>query len=396
MAIRASLLRHPSVRALASLARDRGAGAWVVGGAPRDGLLGRKAPDVDIAVDIDAGELARALEAAGVGRAVPISETSPRVFRVAARVPLDLAQLEGSTIEADLARRDFTANAIAIDLATGHWIDPFGGAADLASRRLRLVRVSNLEEDPLRAFRAARFYATHGLRPDPATRRACLAAAPRLSEAAAERVHAELARMLEATRVAPAFGWARRAGLLSPALAIDAPPGAWQRAERILDRLDPVATRLPPGRRRRLRLAGVAAALRLPPEDAAEWLRRRRFSRPEAGAVASLLDLARQAAAARSPDDRWAWIHDAGDLGPDALDLALAAEPRLSRIVRPIRRLRARRRAGPAVDGTDLIGWLALPPGPELGAMLRRVRIEILRGRVRSRAQARRFLQEAR
>ncbi len=395
MAIGASLLRRSSVRALASVARARGAGAWIVGGAPRDGLLGRPAPDVDVAVDADAGELARALEEAGVGRAVPISETSPRVFRVAARLPLDLAELEGPTIEADLARRDFTANAIAIDLATGRWIDPFGGAEDLARGRLRLVKASNLEEDPLRAFRAARFYATHGLRPDRATRQACLAVAPRLSEPAAERVHVELARMLEAPRVAPAFGWARRAGLLSPALAIDAPARAWQTAERVLDRLDPAAGRMPSDRRRRLRLAAIAAGLRVAPEEAARWLARRRFGRPEAGAVARLLDLVRRAADARNPDDLWAWIHDAGEMAPEALALAEAALPRLASHARRIRRLRARQGAGPAVRGTDVMAWLALAPGPELGAMLRRVRIEILRGRLRTRAEARRFLRES-
>jgi tRNA nucleotidyltransferase/poly(A) polymerase len=365
-----------------------------VGGAVRDGLLGRRAPDVDVAVDADPERLARALEAAGVGRAVPISEAEPRVFRVAARMPLDLAGLEGATIEEDLARRDFTANAIAIDLRSGSWIDPFGGAKDLAGRRLRLVRPANVEEDPLRAFRAARFLATHRLRPDRWTRHACVAAAPRLSEVAAERVRAELCRMLEAPRVAPAFGWARRAGLLSPSLFIAARPAGWRAAERILARLDPASGRLDESGRRRLRLAAIARALDLSRRGACGWLGSLRFGRRESGEVATLVDLARRAAAVQTASEAWDWIYDAGDLGPQALALLTAAEPRRAPLARRLGRLRARCRKGPVVRGSDVAVWLAMPPGPELGAALRRVRIEILRGRVLSRAQARRFLRE--
>ncbi|MGH9368750.1 MAG: hypothetical protein ACRD3M_13875, partial [Thermoanaerobaculia bacterium] len=366
--------------------------AWIVGGAPRDGLLGWSAPDVDVAVAGDVERLARELQARGFGTAVAISEGSPRVFRVAGRLALDLAELEGDSIEEDLARRDFTANAIAIELATGKWIDPFDGARDLCRRRLRLVRESNLEEDPLRAFRAARFYATHGLCPDRQTRQACLAVAPRLAEAAAERVQAELSRMLEAPRVGPAFRWARRAGLLSPALGIAAAPAGWDRAARILSRLDAAAARLPAARRRLLRLAAIGAGLRMSPAEAARWLRRRRHSRPEAGAAASLIELSGRAARAREPGGRWAWIHDAGPLAQDALALLEASDPRQAPLAIGLRRLLARRRRRPQVTGADLLGWLALPPGPRVGELLRQVRIEILRGAVRTRGQARHFL----
>jgi tRNA nucleotidyltransferase (CCA-adding enzyme) len=221
-AIGASLRRRRPIAALARLARERGIRVWLVGGAPRDRLLGRPGLDADFAVSRDAEGLALALEERGFGTAVPISESRPRVYRAAGRTPIDLAELEGDSVEQDLARRDFTANAIAIDLETGAWIDPFGGAADIARRRLRLVRESNLAEDPLRAFRAARLYATHRLVPDERTRKACVAVAPRLETVAAERIQAELSKMLEADRVAVPFRWARRAGLLSPGLGLPA------------------------------------------------------------------------------------------------------------------------------------------------------------------------------
>ncbi len=323
-----------------------------------------------------------------MGRAVEISEATPRVYRVAGPLAVDLAEVEGGTIEADLARRDFTANAIAIDLADGRWIDPYGGVGDLARRRLRLVRESNLAEDPLRAFRAARLYATHGLRPDADTRRACARVAPRLAEAAAERVQTELAKMLEARSCAAAFRWAARAGLLAPALGIEAAPIRWRAAAAILARLDGRSRRRAASRRV-LRLAGIAAGLRLSPGEASNWLLRRRHGRSDAGRVARLLELVDAARDARSPGERWTLLYDAGHDLPDVLELACAIQPPFLDRARRLRRLANRRRQGPKVTGRDLMLWLEEPGGPRIGRLLRELQIEGLRGRVRTRGQAR-------
>jgi tRNA nucleotidyltransferase/poly(A) polymerase len=388
-AVAVSLRRRRPLAALARLARARGIDAWIVGGAPRDGLLGRPALDVDVAVSRDADALSQALEALGLGRAVEISEATPRVYRVAGRLPVDLAEVEGGTIEADLARRDFTANAIAIDLADGRWIDPFGGAGDLAGRRLRLVRESNLAEDPLRAFRAARLYATHGLRPDADTRRACARIAPRLAEVSAERVRTELAKMLEAPGCAAAFRWAARARLLVPALAIEAAPARWTAAAGILTRLDAPSFRQPQARRRVMRLAGIAAGLRLSAREASDWLGRRRHGRRDAGETGRLLELVRAASLARTLDERWAFLHDAGTELGQVLDLACAIRPAFHARARSLRLLASRRCRGPKVTGGDLMLWLSEPSGPRIGRLLREIEIEGLRGRVRSRKEAR-------
>lgn len=394
MAVGASLRRRRPLAELARLARSRGIDVWLVGGAPRDRLLGRRELDADVAVSGDAEGLARGLEARGLGKAVAISQSRPRVYRVAGRLPIDLAELEGPSIERDLARRDFTANAIAIDLETGGWIDPFGGIADLEKRRLRLMSEANLAEDPLRAFRAARLYATHGLVPDAGTRRACLGFAPKLETVAAERIQAELSKLLEADRVAVPFRWAERAGLLSPALGLHVPTARWSAASRNLARLDGVGTaRLPPARRRVLRLAAIAGGLGLAPHDAANWLRRRRHGRSEAGTVARLLELAAAVPLASTERLRWAWIHDAGTLVADALALSAAAYPRRRALVRRLRRLAARGRRGPKVTGKDIVLWLGEPPGPAIGRLLRELQIEALRGAVRTRRQARLWLE---
>jgi poly(A) polymerase len=184
------------LRALARIASGLGQRVWIVGGAARDLLLARGVPEVDAAVSGNAEAIARAMESAGFGRAVALSPAAPRVFRVAGRREVDLAEIEGASIEEDLARRDFTVNAMAFDLTARKWIDPFGGLADLSAGRLRQVAPSNLAEDPLRVLRAARFIATHGLRPDADTSRAARRVAPALATVAAERLRAEWIKIL--------------------------------------------------------------------------------------------------------------------------------------------------------------------------------------------------------
>lgn len=385
--------RRPELAALTAIIEREGGRGWIVGGAPRDRLLGRRETDLDVALSGDAEAVARELEALGFGRAVPISPSAPRVFRVAGRRDLDIAELEESSIEADLARRDFTANAIAIDLSTGAWLDPYGGISDIARRRLRLVRVANLDDDPLRGFRAARLFATHGLRPDATTLASVRRIAPRVSEAAPERATAELAKLLESDPAAAALRWAANARVLAPALGLEKPRSAWRRALRILARLDSRLHEAARESRVRLRLAAIASALGLAPEDAAKWLLSRRHGRREAALVARLLELTRSAVTSRDSRERWRWVCEAGPLAVEATTLLEAAEPRRKGTAARLRRLAGRPRKGPRIRGGDVIAWLPVPAGPEVGRLLREVEIEIRRGALRSRAQARRWLE---
>jgi tRNA nucleotidyltransferase/poly(A) polymerase len=353
--IAASLARLRPVAALARLARAQGLGAWIVGGALRDALLGIASPDVDVAVSRDSEGLVRGLEAEGLGRAVVLSE-SPRVVRLAGRTTLDVADLERGSIARDLERRDFTANALAIDLATGDWLDPFGGAADISRRRLRLILEENLVEDPLRVLRAARFYATHGLRPDRRLREACRRNAPALAGVASERIAGELSRLLEAPLAAPAFGWAERIGLLPPALGLAPDRARSRRSAALIRRLDPLLQRRPGPTRRAVRLAAVAAALRMTPAEAAAWIARRRFGRAEARMVAGILDLAARAAGGASGRAGWAWVHDAGPLaGPPP-------SRRANRREAPAALPRARTRAGRDRPGRHAVDWTRAGP----------------------------------
>jgi poly(A) polymerase len=182
------------------VAREALAGepAWVVGGAIRDRLLGRPTDDVDLVVPGDVGAAARRLGQAAGAATFPLSERYG-AWRVVWRGEgwhADLSPLAEGGIDADLARRDFTINAIAEPLAGGEPVDPFGGRDDVAARRLRMVRGDAFVSDPLRALRLVRFAVELGLRSEPATERAASHAAPRLVEVSGERVFAELKRIV--------------------------------------------------------------------------------------------------------------------------------------------------------------------------------------------------------
>ena len=393
----AALLSDPVVRALRGALAEESARAWIVGGAVRDLVLGREATEVDLAVDGDAGKIAARLEANGFGRAVLLSgEKSPRVYRVAGRGRiLDLAELEGGSIGADLGRRDFTANAVAVDLVSGALLDPFGGLADIAAGRLALVAEKNLVDDPLRALRAARLLATHGLEPDRETTRAARRVARALASVARERVQSELDKLLGARRAVPALAWAARAGLLGPAFDLPLDVRRAVAAARALLPFDsPAAGRLPAARRRRIRLALLARPAGVRGEAAAQWLRRLRWPGEEAGSVARLLALADRARSRPEGDDAWRWLLDAGDDSSDALLLLSAREPRLRPVARRLGALARRRRPVPVVRGADILEWLGIPPGPEVGKLLEAVRVEALAGRVETVGEARKWLRQ--
>lgn len=179
--------------------------AWLVGGAVRDDLLGRPTADYDVAVAGDARAVAHALARRLSGHPFELSEGfgAWRVVSRDRRWNIDLLPLGGDSIEADLARRDLTINAMARPLPAGELIDPWGGAADLAERRLRMVSPEAFARDPLRSLRLVRLACELGLETEPQTALRAAAAAAALGGVAPERVFAELKRIIASDR-APA------------------------------------------------------------------------------------------------------------------------------------------------------------------------------------------------
>lgn len=189
----------------------RGEEAWIVGGAVRDLLLGRQVLDLDVACRDPRAAAHRFAKRFG-GAAFPLSERHGawRVASAGSEETVDFTPLP-SGIEADLATRDFTFNAIAIPVGGGDPVDPHRGRADLEARIVRGVSDSIFRDDPIRLLRAVRLEDELGFRMDDRTEMLLRASSELLTRPAGERILAELRRM-------SAAGYRRlgEVGLLEP------------------------------------------------------------------------------------------------------------------------------------------------------------------------------------
>jgi tRNA nucleotidyltransferase/poly(A) polymerase len=224
----------------------------LVGGCVRDWLLERPIKDLDVAVPVAEERRREGSEPAAehrlrsariqeVGRSIANSlggaffwlKEGMGVARVvvsgASPLQIDVVPLEGS-LEADLRRRDFTINAMAVPIADGFSaaatvIDPIDGRTDLANRRLRLASPDALMRDPLRCLRAFRFRATLGFTFAEGTEVSLRTAAPGLKGISGERIRDELFTLLETPLSTQVMGELLAHDLVapwSPALAASA------------------------------------------------------------------------------------------------------------------------------------------------------------------------------
>lgn len=216
----ARLAASSALRVLLDLAQTRQVQIFLVGGTVRELALGGCTPDLDLAVSHQTLELARDLAQVLKGTYVLLDEKERTARVVAGENILDLAEFRGPTLEEDLKGRDFTINAMALDLTSLlagrplEFIDPWGGLADLAAGKVRMLARDNLAYDPLRLLRAYRFAATHGLTVTPETAAAIRVLAPALAGVSGERLHYELFQLLASSRAAEVLRDMDRAGLL--------------------------------------------------------------------------------------------------------------------------------------------------------------------------------------
>ena len=210
---------------------------YLVGGAVRDLLLGRATHDLDFALSGDAIKTARrvanSLSRAGTGTItkadfypLDAERDTGRVIVTAEdgrRTVMDFASLRGPDLESDLRGRDFTLNAMAVDVRTLALYDPLGGALDLREKRLRQCSPSAFSDDPVRILRGVRLAAAFGFHILPEARQAMKQAAKLLPNVSAERQRDELFRILEGPQ-----------------------PATSLRALDMLDALAPVLPELPP------------------------------------------------------------------------------------------------------------------------------------------------------
>ncbi len=188
---------------LAAVREVSDAPVYLVGGAVRDLLLGRGRADVDLVVEGDAAELAARLGAEVISHerfaTAKAKLDGHEVDVAAARAetyphPGSLPEVTPARLVDDLARRDFTINAMAIPLQGDvELIDPHGGEADLEAGVLRVLHPGSFVDDPTRALRAARYAARFGFEPEPET--AALLRATDLDTVSVDRREAELLRI---------------------------------------------------------------------------------------------------------------------------------------------------------------------------------------------------------
>ena len=226
--VRIDLGRVPrDVLDLCERLRGKGKRAWIVGGCVRDLLSGREAADWDVATDARPPELLKVFP-----RAIPTGIEHGTITVLGKDHHVEVTTLRGDgaytdgrrpdsvqfvdDITADLARRDFTVNAIAVDPEDGKIIDPFDGRGDLGRGLLRAVGdpLQRFSEDGLRVLRAARFVATLELALDPATEAAIRPTLDTYRKVAAERVRDEWIKAMKARTPSRAFDVMHRTGIL--------------------------------------------------------------------------------------------------------------------------------------------------------------------------------------
>ncbi len=197
---------------IARILEAAGHEAWCVGGALRDTILGDPHSDFDLATSARPEEVQRLFRrtaAVGVAHGTVGVIDRNRVMHEVTTFRRDVetdgrhAVVEyGASLDDDLARRDFTINAIAFHPLRGEWRDPHGGGHDLDARLVRAVGdpAARFREDYLRILRAIRFAARFGFTIEPATWEAAREAAPGLDRLSAERVRDEWFKSLRTAR----------------------------------------------------------------------------------------------------------------------------------------------------------------------------------------------------
>ncbi|HEU5349140.1 MAG TPA: hypothetical protein VFU63_11065 [Ktedonobacterales bacterium] len=415
----------PTLDTLADILAKMGGEGWLVGGCLRDALLGLRAADVDVVVTgnpLPAAErlawrLSLALARLGHG-------TIRLIPRDAPAMRLDLSPLAGEDIAGDLARRDFTVNAMALPLSShAQWsaaggnqradmpglLDPFGGRDDLLAHRLVAVGPDVFRHDPGRIIRAARLRTRFGLLPDATTREQARASVPSLATLSADRLREEMALLLALPAATDGVALLDALGalvVLYPGLTGDAAPHALATL-RCLDTLMGVAqaaTSYPA-----LRAWGASDSRRVGLRLAA--LRHARDTHNTQSGVddhMTLWQIARATLASENTQERlyatrllFAHAGKEEAAAADALVVAaacaLASDGQAESAARAARAdalidiyLRDRSALIPPLllGGSDLIAALGLTPGPAIGRLLLMVRRAQLLGEIASRDEA--------
>lgn len=400
---------------IADAAQELGMPLYVVGGAPRDLLLGQPIGDFDLVVVGEAAALAKKLAAKYGGQVTvhgkfgtakwdrrntgargegPENDWRSLDFVTARsetyKHPAALPTVEPGTIEDDLRRRDFTINSLAIRLDAPHVgeiRDDFGGWEDIEARAVRVLHDGSFIDDPTRMYRAARYERRYGFHIAAATLGLIPAARPIVQKLSAHRIRHELDLILEEARAVEMLERLGQLDLLQaihPALSFD--DGA---ARRIKRTASDVPFPMPHWPAHGIRW--VAWLMAMPQAEIDALNGRLHFG---AGLFKALSSASRLSAEMGSlqgaPASRWVGRLDAEPL-LGVYAVFLASEPGASRTALS-KYLAEWRHVRPKTNGNDL-KKLGLRPGAEYGRILGELRRARLDGQIQDDADEHGYLQ---
>jgi tRNA nucleotidyltransferase (CCA-adding enzyme) len=375
-------------------------GGYLVGGAVRDGLLHRNKNhwDLDIILPDDVIHYAQKL-AQKYHTGLVILDAERRIVRlIFPQMTLDLCQMCGQDVTTDLSQRDFTINALAWNYQTQEFYDPHHGQKDLENRLIRMIHPHNLRHDPLRLFRAYRLAAQLELTIETQTHQTIKTLAPSLADVAPERVQNELHLLLDNPLGGNYLIQAWSDGILTPWF-----PGVESHWLQLLLRWDGLWFSYPelaPELHKKIRqdrsvlhLLKLRSLLPEHREGAQQILTRLRYSRAEIQYIDKLITLwpvfERLITVPEPPiSAQFDLFQQAGQALPGLLAIALVHDYGwpvvagwLERFTNPHDPVA---HALPLVSGQDLMERLHLPPGPQVGQLLRWLALAHAEGRIRT------------
>jgi tRNA nucleotidyltransferase (CCA-adding enzyme) len=358
--------------------------AYLVGGTVRDLLL-RRPPrfDFDLAVVGDGAAYAEQLAARLNGHVTTHDRFGTATVHYGSDAHVDVASARtetyaapgalpevapAATIEEDLARRDFTVNAVAVSLPDGAVVDPHRGIEHLRDRLVRVLHEQSFVDDPTRIFRAARYETRLGFRMDPKTETLALIAVPQLRELSGARIREELYAIFAEDDPEAVLGRLQALGV-AEALEVEfGPPGLQPRLRDLSARYgleEPTW---------HLGLLSIHA----PAGRLDEWKVPRRIADAVEAAHREEPAFRERVAAAETPADVVRAVENAGPDTP-LYALAVADLPALPPYFERLRNVRLE------LDGDDLAA-LGLDESPRVGEVLEELRRRKLNGELASRA----------
>ena len=371
------------------------ASAYLIGGSVRDALLQRHKTPLDLDLVLPEKAIATARKIANLydGGFVVLDEAREIARVVFPQGTLDLARQEGISLEADLARRDFTINAIAYNIHSEKLIDPIAGLQDLQQGMLRMVDPKNLEDDPLRLLRAYRQAAQLNFTIEANTRSAIKQRVALLQTVAAERVQAELNYIFTAPGGNKWLAEAIADGLLEFWL-----PHA-QRIES--EQLEAVAEGIESCFQSDLNhsdlviLAKLSTLVATEPATAKAELIQLKYARAQIEAVTKTvkyLPQLQQLTDQMSLREQYFWFLEVKDIFPILIARAIAEgvsstiiNPLIQRYLDPTDPVAHPRRL---VTGNDLIRELNLKPSPVIGKLLTEIQLAQIESKIATPQQA--------